>query len=266
MIHGEKKNVVGILVDVIDYEGAVDYVLRAAREKRSASVCALAVHAVMNAALDSEHKHRMNSMSLALPDGQPVRWALNLLYRAPLTERCYGPTLTLLLCERAAKEGLPIFFYGTSPEILDKMRVNLLKSYPGLIIAGMEPGKYRRMTPEEKAGLAERIRNSGAAMVFVGLGCPKQEVFVYEFADLLPMPALAVGAAFPFIAGDVRQAPKWIQDIGMEWFFRLCMEPRRLWRRYVLFNPAYVFMLTLQLLGLRSYETAGATPTELLYG
>ena len=137
----------------------------------------------------------------------------------------------------------------------------------GLQIAGMEPSKFRRLNPQEKVELAERIKASGATMTFVGLGCPRQEVFVYEFRDLLPMPALAVGAAFPFIAGEVRQAPRWIQDMGMEWFFRLCMEPRRLWRRYVYLNPAYVTLLTLQLLGLRRYDTSGVSPSqELLYG
>ena len=267
MIHGERKNVVGVLVDVIDYEGAIEYVIRAARERRPAAISALAVHGVMTGALDREHKHRLNHLDVVLPDGQPVRWALNLLYRAPLRDRCYGPNLTLYLCERAAKEGLPVFFYGATSSILSAMRTNLLRRFPGLQIAGMEPSKFRRLDPQEKVELAERIKASGATMVFVGLGCPRQEVFVYEFRDLLPMPALAVGAAFPFIAGEVRQAPRWIQDMGMEWFFRLCMEPRRLWRRYVYLNPAYVALLTLQLLGLRRYETDGISPSqELLYG
>jgi len=267
VIHAGKKNVVGILVDVIDYEGALDYVIKAAKERRPASVSALAVHGVMTGALDREHKHRLNNLDVVLPDGQPVRWALNLLYRAPLSDRCYGPNLTLYLCERAEKEGLPVFFYGATPAILDGMRANLLKRWPNLKIAGMEPSKFRRLTPQEKIELAERIKASGATMVFVGLGCPRQEVFVYEFRDLLPMPALAVGAAFPFIAGEVKQAPRWIQDYGMEWFFRLCMEPRRLWRRYVYLNPAYVTLLTLQLLRVRAYDTNGVSPsTELLYG
>ena len=267
MIHGEKENVIGVLVDVIDYEGAIDYVISHARQRRPAAISALAVHGVMTGVLDKEHLHRLNNLDVVLPDGQPVRWALNLLYKAPLNDRCYGPNLTLYLCERAAQEGLPVFFYGATPSILESMRKNLLKKYPGLIIAGMEPSKFRRLTPAEKIEVAERIKASGASMVFVGLGCPRQEVFVYEMRDLLGMPALAVGAAFPFIAGEVKQAPRWIQDLGMEWFFRFCMEPRRLWRRYVYLNPAYVTLLTLQLLGLRSFDTDGSSPTtELLYG
>lgn len=267
MIHGDKKNVLGILVDVVDYEGVVEYVVRAARARRSASITALAVHGIMTGVRDREHKHRLNRLSIVAPDGQPVRWALNWLHQAQLKDRCYGPNLTLHLCERAEKEGLPVFFYGATPEILDGVRRNLSRRYPNLIIAGIEPSKFRRLSHEEKNALAERIGDSGAAMVFVGLGCPRQEVFVYEFADLLRMPAVAVGAAFPLIAGHVSQAPKWIQDIGMEWFFRMCMEPRRLWSRYLLLNPVYVAMLALQLLGLRSYETDGVRPTsELLYG
>jgi exopolysaccharide biosynthesis WecB/TagA/CpsF family protein len=267
MIHTGKKNVCGILIDEIDYEGAIEYVIRAAKAGRSASISALAVHGLMTGALDEEHKHRLNNLDVVLPDGQPVRWALNLLYKSPLRDRCYGPNLTLYLCERAAREGLPVFLYGATPAILGAMQSNLRKKMPNLKIAGAETSKFRRLTPEEKVELAERIKASGATMVFVGLGCPRQEVFVYEMRDLLPMPALAVGAAFPFIAGEVRQAPRWIQDLGMEWFFRLCMEPRRLWRRYVYLNPAYVTLLTLQLLGLRSFNTSGVSPrSELLYG
>ncbi len=267
MIHSGKKNVCGILVDEIDYEGAIEYVIRAAKEKRPTSISALAVHGLMTGAMDREHKHRLNQLDLVMPDGQPVRWALNLLYRSPLRDRCYGPNMTLYLCARAAKEGLSVFLYGATPSILGKMQHNLLQKFPELKIAGAETSKFRQLTPQEKVEVAQRIRNSGASIVFVGLGCPRQEVFVYEMRDLLPMPALAVGAAFPFIAGEVAQAPRWIQDMGMEWFFRLCMEPKRLWRRYVYLNPAYVTLLTLQLLGLRSYETAGVPPSsELLYG
>ena len=267
MIHTTKKNVCGILIDEIDYEGAIEYVVRAARERRSASISALAVHGLMTGALDKEHQHRLNNLDVVLPDGQPVRWALNLLYKSPLRDRCYGPNLTLFLCQRAAQEGLPVFLYGATPAILDAMQINLRMKYPDLIIAGAETSKFRRLTPQEKIELADRIKASGATMVFVGLGCPRQEVFVYEMRNLLPMPSLAVGAAFPFIAGEVRQAPRWVQDMGMEWFFRLCMEPRRLWRRYVYLNPAYVTLLTLQLLGLRSYDTDGVSPSsELLYG
>lgn len=150
----------------------------------------------MTGVLDKEHLYRLNNLDVVLPDGQPLRWALNLLYRSPLTARCYGPSLTLKLCARAEQEGLPVFFYGATQPMLDDMRKNLLKKHPKLIIAGMEPSKFRRLNAREKTELADRIRCSGATMLFDGLGCPRQEIFFYEFRDLLPMPALAAGAAF----------------------------------------------------------------------
>lgn len=255
------------MVDEIDYEGAVEYVTRAAKEGHARSISALAVHGVMTGVLDKEHLYRLNKLDVVLPDGQPVRWALSLLYRSPLTARCYGPTLTFKLCARAEQEGFPVFFYGATQSMLDDMRENLLKKHPRLIIAGMEPSKFRRLDEREKVELAERIRSSGATILFVGLGCPRQEVFVYEFRDLLPMPALAVGAAFTLISGEVRQAPLWIQNMGMEFLFRFCVEPRRLWRRHVFHNPVYAILLILQLLGLRSFDPNGVSPrSDLLYG
>jgi len=267
MINGGRKNVLGVLVDVIDYEGVIQHVARAVRERQSVSISALAVHGIMTGVLDKEHKHRLNSLSLVVPDGQPVRWALNLLYKSRLKQRCYGPDLTLYLCKWAAKEHAPVFFYGATSKTLDGIRTKLASKFPELEIAGMEPSKFRRLTPEEKIELAERIRKSGAGMAFIGLGCPRQEVFLYEFKDLLPIPILAVGAAFSFIAGEVAQAPSWIQALGMEWFFRLCAEPGRLWRRYVILNPIYVVLLILQALRLYSFDATGVPPrSELGYG
>ena len=255
------------MVDEIDYEGAVDYVTQAAKERQARSISALAVHGIMTGVFDKEHLYRLNNLDVVLPDGRPVRWALKLLYRSRLTSRCYSPMLTLKLCARAEQEGLPVFFYGSTQAMLDDMRKNLLKKHPRLMIAGMEPSKFRRLSAHEKIDLADRIRASGAAILFVGLGCPRQEIFVYEFHELLPMPALAVGAAFTAISGDVRQAPEWVENIGLEWLFRFCMEPRRLWRRHVFHNPAYATLLTLQLLGLRSFDPNGVSPrSELLYG
>ena len=136
-----------------------------------------------------------------------------------------------------------------------------------LINAGMAASKFRRLEPEEKPKIAAAIRNSGASIAFVGLGCPRQEIFAYEFRDVLNMPIVAVGAAFPFLAGKLPEAPRWMQDAGLEWLFRLASEPKRLWRRYVLLNPAYIFLVMLQSLGLSSFSTRGQAPnSELLYG
>jgi N-acetylglucosaminyldiphosphoundecaprenol N-acetyl-beta-D-mannosaminyltransferase len=262
-----KRNVVGILIDAVDYRAAVDVIFSAAHESRATSVSALAVHGLMTGVFDPEHKFRLNHFDLLVPDGQPVRWVLNFLHRAHLPDRVYGPNLTLRVCARAAAEGLPVYFYGSTPEILAALRPILAEKFPGLIIAGMEPSRFRRFTPDEKTEVASRIQASGARIAFVGLGCPRQEAFAYEFRDHLPMPVLAVGAAFPFIAGQLPQAPIWMQNAGLEWLFRLVAEPTRLWRRYLYLNPAYLFLVALQALRLRQFSTAGRLPTqELLYG
>jgi N-acetylglucosaminyldiphosphoundecaprenol N-acetyl-beta-D-mannosaminyltransferase len=267
LIHAGKVNVLGVLFDVVDYEGAIEHIVNAAKEGRSASVSALAVHGLMTGVLDREQKYRLNHLSLVVPDGQPVRWAMNLLHGAGLKDRVYGPNLTRYLCARAEKEGLPVYFYGSTPSVLEGLRKTVRKLWPNLVIAGLEPSKFRRLTPEEKADLAGRIRASGAKVAFIGLGCPRQEVFGFEFQDVLPIPILAVGAAFPFLAGELPQAPPWMQRSGLEWLFRLSTEPRRLFRRYVFLNPAYLTLLMLQATGLRSFDTIGNAPSsELLYG
>jgi len=267
MRNAGKRNVLGILIDAVDYEHAVEVILKAAREKRGAAVSALAVHGLMTGVLDREQKFRLNRFDLLVPDGQPVRWVLNWLYRTGLTDRVYGPNLTRRLCERAAAEGLPIYFYGSTPTILAALRRSLEREYPGIVVAGMEPSKFRRLTPAEKNKLAERVHASGASLLFVGLGCPRQEVFAYEFRDVLGIPVLGVGAAFPFLAGLAPQAPRWMQDRGLEWLFRLASEPRRLWRRYLYLNPAYAFLVALQALGISHFRTEGQSPVrEILYG
>jgi exopolysaccharide biosynthesis WecB/TagA/CpsF family protein len=257
-----KQNVLGILIDTVDYEAAVEFVIWAAQEKRAAAISALAVHGLMSGVLDGEQRFRLNQFDLLVPDGQPVRWALNLLHNAELSDRVYGPNLTLKICARAAEEGIPLYFYGGTPEILASLRQALERKFPALRVAGMEPSKFRRLKAGERIELANRISRSGAAITFVGLGCPRQEVFAFEFRELLGMPTICVGAAFPFLAGLVPQAPVWMQDAGLEWAFRLISEPRRLWRRYVYLNPAYMFLVALQALRVLQYPTRGQVPVD----
>jgi len=267
MLDAGKRNILGILMNVIDYEAAVERIIRAAAERRGIAVSALAVHGLMTGVLDSEQKFRLNHFDLLVPDGQPVRWVLNGLHRAGLRERVYGPNLTLNVCARAAQEGIPVYFYGSTPEILGALRENLEAKFPRLLIAGMHASKFRRLHFEEKAEVATQILASGAMITFVGLGCPRQESFAYEFREHLHMPILAVGAAFPFLAGLTPQAPNWMQNAGLEWLFRLVAEPRRLWRRYLLLNPAYLLLVALQALRLSNFSTSGRAPShELRFG
>lgn len=267
MVNRGKKNLLGILIDAVDYDAALDAIFRSAHSNSAMAVSALAVHGVMTGAKDSEHRHRLNNFELVVPDGQPVRWALNLLYGADLKDRVYGPELSLRTLQRAAQEGVPVYFYGTNDDILAKLRKNLAVRFPQLQVTGAEPSLFRSLTGDEQEKLISRIRASGARIVFAGLGCPRQEVFAYEIAQPLSMPVLAVGAAFLFLSGTVPQAPPLMQRAGLEWLFRLLMEPRRLWRRYVYLNPEFMYLVALQWLRLREFSSLGRPPSkEVRYG
>lgn len=265
MISRGKYSVLGVNVHAVDYEQAVHTIVEAAERSEPCSVSALATHGVLTGKLDPAHARRLNGLDLVVPDGQPVRWALSWLYGISLPDRVYGPNLTLKVVEAYAARKLPMYFYGSTPEVLDKFVSNLRKRFPDLIVAGAETSKFRRLSAEEKNALSRRIIESGAKGVVVGLGCPRQEVWAFEYRDLLRMPILAVGAAFDFHAGTLKQAPGYLQDRGLEWLFRLWQEPKRLWRRYLVYNSLYTFHLCLQLIGLRSYPAAmpdGQEPVE----
>lgn len=268
MIDRGKRNVIGVLVDAVDYEAAVSRIITAAKARAPMSVSALAAHGVMTGVQDDEHRYRLNHLDLVVPDGQPVRWVLNWLHNTGLADRVYGPNLMLHLCERAAAESLPVYLYGSRPDVLQALSRNLCARFPALQIAGFQPSRFRRLSPDEKQEVMRAIVNSGAAMVFVGLGCPRQEVWVYEFRGNLSMPLIAVGAAFDFHAGTLAQAPEYLQRAGLEWFYRLIREPPRLWRRYVFLNPYYLFLALLQMARLRKFDShvAGPPKEEMRYG
>jgi N-acetylglucosaminyldiphosphoundecaprenol N-acetyl-beta-D-mannosaminyltransferase len=230
-------------------------------------VTALPVHGIMTGALNPEHRYRLNTFDLLVPDGQPVRWALNLLYGAGLKERVYGPALMLALCERFAEEKLPIYLFGSRAETIALLRRNLENRFPKIAIAGSQPGRYAVLSDAERAGIVDDIRRSGATLVFAGLGCPRQEIWAYENRASLSMPVVCVGAAFDFHAGTVSQAPAALQRAGLEWAYRLTREPRRLWRRYVLLNPLYLAMIAAQATGAANFDTPPRAPKrDLNYG
>jgi len=201
---------------------------------------------VMSGVHDHAYAARLNSFDVVTPDGQPVRWALNLLHRVGLRDRVYGPDLTLSVLGRCAAEGLPVYLYGSKPSTLDRLRGRLAVRLPHLVVAGSEPSKFRESHPGEATEIADRIRACGARVVLVGLGCPRQEVFAHALRPLVDMPVLAVGAAFDYHAGQLRKPPAWMQRYGLEWLWRLGLEPGRLWKRYLLLNPAYLARLGAQ--------------------
>lgn len=246
MINNGKRSVLGIKVNVCDYADCVQRIITNAKDNKYLSVSALAVHGIMMGVKDPEHRFRLNKFSIIAPDGQPVRWALRFLHGERLLDRVYGPNLMLEVCKAAADEDIPVYFFGSTQKVLNNLVENLSKQFPKLVIAGAQPSKFRNLTKEEHHALGLELNNSGAKIFFVGLGCPRQEIFVYEHTNLVNYPMLAVGAAFDFHAGCLKQAPAWMQRSGLEWFFRLIMEPRRLWRRYVFLNPEYVYLVLRQ--------------------
>ena len=259
-----KQNLLGVLVDAVDYESVVARIFGAARAGKPLSCTALAVHGVMSGVLDSQHRHRLNSLDVVTPDGQPVRWALNWLHGVQLADRVYGPKLMIETCAKASKENLPVYLYGAQPDVVSRLNQALQDAVPDLEIAGAEASRFRQLSTSERSAMIERIRDSGAAITFVGLGCPRQETFAYECAADLSMPVIAVGAAFDYHAGVRSEPSPRLQRLGLQWAYRLAQDPRRLWKRYLGLNTLYVVLLLLQCLRLWRPRVAAEAPTRPL--
>jgi N-acetylglucosaminyldiphosphoundecaprenol N-acetyl-beta-D-mannosaminyltransferase len=259
-----RYNVLGVGICGLEREQVVSSVLDAAAEGRPLGVSALAVHAIMEAWDNPACRARLNSLDIATPDGQPVRWALNQLHGTTLRDRVYGPFVMRDLCAGAATRRLPIYLFGTPAETLQRLSERLRESHPGLEIAGSQPSRFRKINAEEADSDAQRIRESGARLVFCGLGCPRQEAWVHAMKPRLNVPLIAVGAAFALWAGERSMAPAWAQDHGLEWLVRLSQEPRRLAARYLIQNPRFLAALALQKLGRRPFNDA-PTPVEPEY-
>ena len=251
-MHIPKVPIFGIGISVTDYTEACASIIDAARARRSYAVSALATHGLTEAARDGDFGELVNSIELVTPDGQPVRWAMNILHGTALSERVYGPDLVAAVCATAALEGMSVYLFGSTADTCRAVAEELPRRYPGLRIAGVQPDRFREATAGEDAEDVERIRASGADIILVGRGCPRQERWVALHRGLVPVPMLAVGAAFDYIAGNITRPPRWMQRAGLEWLFRLVQEPRRLFRRYVVHNSLFVLMLAREVLQKRA--------------
>jgi exopolysaccharide biosynthesis WecB/TagA/CpsF family protein len=240
----DKKDLLGVEVSLTAYDELGRALVHAARRNLPGLVTFLPVHGIVTAALDPAYRYRINAFDVVAPDGMPVRWALNILHKAALPDRCCGPQMMDRVCARAADEGIGIYLYGSTHKTLDQLKANLQDRYPALKIVGVESPPFRELTPEENQAACDRINASGAGFVFIGLGCPRQDVFAYHNRNRINAVQLCVGAAFDFHAGNKKLAPPWMQKIGMEWIYRLAQEPKRLWKRYLLTNTAFVLMMT----------------------
>ena len=242
------RRILGMRVDATSYQHATTEILRWSSLGESRYVCIATVNNVIEAYDDPAYHQVMDGADLVTPDGVPLVWALRLLGVEGAT-RVYGPDLTPILCERAAALGVPVGFYGGTPEVLEAMAANLVRRYPELRIAYSFSPPFRPLTPDEEAQVVAGINRSGARILFVGLGAPKQERWMAEHKGTVEAVMVGVGAAFDFLAGRKRQAPAILQRLGLEWLFRLLNEPRRLWRRYLYRNPKFIALFVLQLTG-----------------
>ena len=240
MTEPSASEILGVRVDPVTYDTAVERILRSASEGDDCKVTALAVHGLMEAVDSPDLRARLRTFALVCPDGQPLRWVLNLRHQAGLDDRVYGPELMRRLCRAAAERSIPIHLYGSDRTTLDELSIALERDNPGILIAGAAPSRFGKVSEDEMSQVATSIRDSGARICFVGLGCPRQEIFTHEISEHLSMPVIAVGAAFNYLAGRDREPPRWVQRAGMQWFYRLLRDPVRLWRRYLVLNPRFV--------------------------
>lgn len=244
----KKYDIFGVQVSATTYDELVQRVISAAKNGESALVDFMPVHGLVESNQDPSFKQMMNQFQIVAPDGQPVRWALNYFHRAGLPERVYGPITTWKLCEAAEREGVSIFLYGSSTRVLAALISKLQMAFPKLKIAGHRSPPFRPLTASEDEQFTREINESGAGLVFLGIGCPRQEKFAYEHRNSIKGVQLCVGAAFDFHAGTKKQAPAWMQSRGLEWLFRLTQEPGRLWKRYLMYNSIYCYLFLTHLL------------------
>lgn len=241
-------DIVGAPICNVSLEEAIETIERFVASRGHHYVCFNNVHTVITCRKDAEFRRATREADLALPDGVPLVWALNLMGYEQKT-RVYGPDAMLVLCERSVRKGYSHFFYGGEEGVPDALAERLRARYPGLKVAGWYSPPFRPLTAQEDEEVVDAINRSKADFLWVGLGAPKQEKWMLKHLGQIRVPVmLGVGAAFDFHSGRIKQAPGWMQKVGLEWFFRLCMEPRRLWKRYLYNNPAFLFLFARQLM------------------
>ncbi len=242
------QTVLKLRVDVTNYQDASERIVCWAAAREHGFVSACSVHGVMESFDNKEYLRVINSSRLNTPDGMPVVWALRLLGEKAAT-RVYGPDLMLHICEKAAKAGVSIALYGGTQESLYALQKNLREKYSDLSIVCAISPPFRPLSEQEDSAYTRQLRESGAGIIFVGIGCPRQDYWMEKHEHLFDAIQVGVGAAFDFHAGRTKQAPAWIQPLGLEWLFRFITEPKRLWKRYLNIVPRFAVLFPLYYIG-----------------
>ncbi len=248
-----RVNVLGVGISVLNLSSALEAIATAVRERRKGYICVTGVHGVMEAQADAAFKKILNDAFLCTPDGMPMVWAGRLDGHAEM-RRVYGPDLMLDVCAWSETSGAKHFFYGGADGVAELLAQKLKNKFPKLQVVGTYTPPFRALNEAELKALQEKVSVTRPDFFWVGLSTPKQEKFMAEFLPQLDATLMVgVGAAFDFHSGRVSQAPRWMQRSGLEWFYRLCSEPRRLWKRYLRNNPLFVLFFLLQKTGLKKF-------------
>jgi N-acetylglucosaminyldiphosphoundecaprenol N-acetyl-beta-D-mannosaminyltransferase len=249
-----KRKLFSVAYSITDYGAASDVILEKALAKESFGVSALAVHGLIESVKHKPFRECLEKINLIVPDGQPIRWALNSFYDVDLKDRVAGPILTQHVLAKANLYHLRVYLYGSVPATLKKLQVYIKKHYPNVVICGVHADRFRDATSEEDAADIQKINASGANLVLVGRGCPRQEKWVAAHIGSIQAPMMAIGAAFDFFAGNMKRAPHWMQDAGLEWLYNLFQNPKRTWRRVLTTNPHFIYLFFLCKLGFRKVQ------------
>jgi N-acetylglucosaminyldiphosphoundecaprenol N-acetyl-beta-D-mannosaminyltransferase len=248
-----RANVLGVGVHAIDLPAAASVIETAIREGTKGYVCVTGVHGVMEAQRDFQFREILNHALLVTPDGMPTVWVGRMQGNRTM-KRVFGPDLMLEVCRRSVGTGIRHFLYGGNPGIADQLADFLRLRFPGIAVVGTFTPPFRSLQPSEHSALERRMQITRPDIVWVGLSTPKQEKFMAANFRQLPCKIMVgVGAAFDIHTGHVKDAPQWIKTAGLQWAHRLCQEPGRLWKRYLVNNSAFLAALSLQLMGLRRY-------------
>ncbi len=250
----ERVNILGVGISVLTMDSALEKIETLLDRGERGYICVSGAQGIIEAQKDSQYRTILNSAFLNTPDGLPTVW-LGKYHGHRNMGRVYGPRLMLALCGKSVAKGYRHFLYGGRPGVVEKLKEELTKKFPGLQIVGTYTPPFRRLTNDEEKDLITQVQATRANVFWCGLGAPKQERFMAEYQDRLPVKLMiGVGAAFDILSGTTREAPEWVLNTGLTSIFRVWQEPRRLWRRYLFNNPRFVWLTLLQLSGLRRYE------------
>jgi len=248
----DRARVVSLMPDVLDHEIAIGRIVHLVNEKRGAYVCFSTVHMVMESHDSAEFAAKVNGADMIVTDGMPLVWMLRAQGKRN-SERVRANDLMIMLCKYAAENNISVGFYGGKQEVIDAIVARADREMPDLRIVYAFSPPFHPLTDEEDDRITAEINAAAPDVLFMGLGCPQQENWMAAHRDRLDTVMLGVGASFDFFAGNVKESPEWLGGLGLEWLYRLTQEPKRLWRRYLVLNPRFMWQAFLQLSGLKKF-------------